>query len=76
MGRRPLPKADLPEGQTFRGRRMSRLFLIILDFFIRVIAPSIWGVILFVIGITIILNIDEDKIEGRKDLKSGKRGSK
>ena len=52
------------------------LFLIILDFFIRVIAPSIWGVILFVIGITIILNIDEDKIEGRKDLKSGKRGSK
>ena len=50
------------------------LFLIILDFFIRVIAPSIWGVILFVIGITIILNIDEDKIEGRKDIKNRKTG--
>jgi len=45
------------------------LGLIILDFFVRVIAPSIWGLIFFVIGLFIILNRGEDVIEGRKDIK-------
>ena len=52
------------------------LFLIILDVYLRVLAPSIWGVILFVIGITIILNVGEDKIERRKDIKNGKERKK
>ena len=61
-------------GRVIVGAVLSALglFIIILDCFIKIIVLLIWGVILFVIGITIILNVGEDKIEGRKDIKNGR----
>jgi len=46
------------------------LFLIILDLYVRIWAPTIYGFIFLVIGLAIIMNQKEDVIEKRKDVKT------